>query len=234
VSALFFFATTNTSAQKKFDTCAAEGTAKPASYKALNVKKNRWIAPTVDQINDTVTFEDMMAADAADDLSEGDGAEITGYVIGIKLGALETCNCKKKDTVHRDTHIELLLNPADSGDKTKILVVEVTPRFQRMMKKQGLDWTTRGLKEAFLGKWVKVRGWLFFDAMHADESAGSGNTHVWRGTAWELHPVSHIELTAATPQNKHPLRQCSAITTKGTRCERMTSNVSGRCWQHEH
>jgi len=27
--------------------------------------------------------------------------------------------------------------------------------------------------------------------------------------------------------------QCSGITQKGTRCLRMTTNLSGRCWQHE-
>lgn len=26
--------------------------------------------------------------------------------------------------------------------------------------------------------------------------------------------------------------QCTALTKKGTRCKRMTKNVSGRCWQH--
>ncbi|MBS1914481.1 MAG: hypothetical protein JST22_21000 [Bacteroidetes bacterium] len=27
--------------------------------------------------------------------------------------------------------------------------------------------------------------------------------------------------------------QCSAITRKGTRCSRMTTNLNGRCWQHQ-
>jgi len=209
------------------------GNAKPQRIKDLNVKKNRFDIPDSSDINRSVTFQVMLDADEEPILfEEGQAAEIIGYVILVKKGGEETCNCKKKDTAHIDSHIEMVLNPLDSGDKSKILVVEVTPRLQRKMKAQGLDWTPRGLKNAFRGKWVKVTGWLFFDGEHADETSQSGNAHFWRGSAWELHPVTSMELTSA-PQTNGPLRRCSAITTKGTRCERMTSNVSGRCWQHE-
>ncbi|MCX6141533.1 MAG: hypothetical protein NTX15_12060 [Candidatus Kapabacteria bacterium] len=182
--------------QSTFDTCKAEGNAQRANAKALNLKKNRDGSPTDAQINRKITFGVLMRAGETSPLfKEGDGAEIIGYVAEVKIGAIETCNCKQKDQWHRDSHIELTLEPMESGDKTKLLVVEVTPRFRQSMKEKGLDWSNRGLRDAFLGRWVTVRGWVFYDAMHDDESASSGGTRVWRGSPWEIHPVTHIEIT---------------------------------------
>lgn len=216
--------------------------------RALNKKKNRWDVPSGSQINRAITLSKLLASDSTPvGFAEGDAAEIVGYVANIKLGSKETCNCNKSDSAHRDTHIELVMEPNVNIDKTMLVVVEVTPRFQRSRMAEGLDWSTRGLRDAFLGRWVRIQGWVFFDKMHADESAGSDNERVWRGTAWEIHPVTSITLTTPDsssdassaapmvkqPEIKRPLRQCSAITAQGTRCRRMTSNVSGRCWQHE-
>lgn len=216
----------------------------------LNKKKNRWDVPDSSQINRAITFTKLLASDSLPNgFAEGDAAEIVAYVSDVKLGSKETCNCNKGDSAHRDTHIELTMEPNVNIDKTTLVIAEVTPRYQRSKLAEGLEWSTRGLREAFLGRWVRIRGWVFFDKMHADESAGSDNTRVWRGTAWEIHPITSITLTtsdsssaapasrqpeiSSQPQINRPLRQCSAITTKGTRCKRMTSNVSGLCWQHE-
>ena len=184
------------SAQSTFDTCSAEGSAKRSNAKVLNLKKNRDGSPTAAQINRNITFDVLMKSDEHPTLfTEGDGAEIVGFVAEVKIGSVETCNCGQKDQWHRDTHIELTLSPIIEGDKSKLLVVEVTPRFRQLMKEKGLDWSNRGLRDAFLGRWVIVRGWVFYDAMHDDESASSGGTRIWRGSPWEIPPVTHIEIT---------------------------------------
>jgi len=196
IASLFVLASTGLFAQSTFDTCSAEGSAKRSDVKALNIKKNRDGHPTDKQINKRITFDVLMqAGEHPVDFKEGDGAEIIGYVAEIKIGAVETCNCARKDHMHKDSHIELTLDPMQQGDKTKLLIVEVTPRFRQIMTEQGFDWSNRGLRGAFLGRWVKVRGWVFYDAMHDDESASSAGTRIWRGSPWEIHPVTHIEIT---------------------------------------
>lgn len=238
--------------QSTFDTCSAEGNAQRANAKALNLKKNRDGSPTDAQINTRITFDVLMTSGEHPTLfKEGDGAEIVGYVSEVKIGAIETCNCKAKDSAHRDTHIELTIDPMDGGNKSKLLVVEVTPRFQKAMKEKGLNWSSRGLRDAFLGRWVKVRGWVFYDAMHDDESASSEGTRVWRGSPWEIHPVTHIEITTRPHSNAHvqptptptpaptetstasESTQCTGTTQKGKRCSRTTTDPSGRCYQHK-
>ena len=245
-----------TYSQSTFDTCAAEGSAVRSDAQMLNRKKNREGFPTDAQINRSITFAKLLAAgDSPSGFREGDAAEITAYVADVKIGAVETVNCKAKDPWHRDTHIELTLDPNDVNNATKLLVVEVTPRFRQAMKERGVDWSQQALRDRFLGRWVTVRGWVFFDAMHADESAGSGNSRIWRGSAWELHPVTDIKVTTrpttvetvvpSAEQRQPPVKQpvaspsnsvsaqCQGITAKGTRCSRMTKDPSGFCWQHQ-
>jgi len=36
-----------------------------------------------------------------------------------------------------------------------------------------------------------------------------------------------------SPQKTYSSSQCTAATKSGARCRRMTTNASGRCWQHE-
>jgi hypothetical protein len=231
-------------AQSTFDTCAAEGTAKRSDVRALNLRKNRDGAPTDAQINRAITFNVLLASDEHPTLfREGDGAEIEAYVADVKIGAVESCNCGRKDHWYRDTHIELTLDPMDASDKTKILVVEVTPRFRQLMKDRGIDWSQQGLRDAFLGRWVRIRGWVFYDAMHDDESAQSGSSRVWRGSAWELHPVTNITVIPRPPRTSQPAvpaaepagtsTRCTATTKSGKQCSRTTTDPSGRCWQHK-
>ncbi|MBS1560839.1 MAG: hypothetical protein JSS89_04475 [Bacteroidetes bacterium] len=245
--AAFLIGLTPVQAQRTYHGCPPEGNAKQTRAKELNAKKNRADDADTTAINPKITFHAMMVADATPTtFREGDVGRITAYCEEVKIGAIETCNCKDTDHWYRDTHIELVLDPMDSLDKTKILVVEVTPRFREKMRKRGIDWSHRALRDAFLGRWVTVTGYAFFDAMHEDESAQSGNAHVWRGTAWELHPVTDIRVTkrppattstphsttTPTPQTTEA-RQCKATTASGKRCSRRTTDPSGYCFQHQ-
>ena len=73
-----------------------------------------------------------------------------------------------------DTHIALVTNLANANDKSKHIVVEVTPRTRRRYHFP----STTTLKRQLLHKRVMVTGWLFYDSMH---EANAANTNP-RGT----------------------------------------------------
>jgi hypothetical protein len=125
------------------------------------------------------------------------GATITGYVNDVKVGGVESVNCHAKDQQHRDTHIELVLNPVNFGSIQRV-IVEVTPRWRAIVAAQGVNWSTRTLRDKLLGRWVKVTGWMLFDAEHKGEAENTapGRARNWRGTALEIHPVTRIEVAA--------------------------------------
>ena len=176
--------------------CPPEGTAKEYDLQQLNRLKNKALPPTETDFNKDVTTAKMLApGNDRDRWSVNKGAEISGYVASVKVGGVETCNCKTKDPEHRDTHIELVLDPMNEGTTSKV-IVEVTPRIRQAMAAKGEDWSTRALRDKLLGRWVKVKGWMLFDEEHehqADNTAPNG-PHNWRGTCWEIHPVTSIEV----------------------------------------
>lgn len=180
--------------QELFKGCGMEGDARAANVRALNRLKNRYTEPP--SINPGITLEAILApGDDRTRWKTRDGAEVVGYVADVKVGGVETCNCHARAPIDRDTHIELCLHPMDGNERR--VIVEVTPRWRAMMAAKGLDWTTDGLRRAFLGRWVRVRGWMLFDAEHKTqaENTAPGNPRNWRATAWEIHPVTSIEVT---------------------------------------
>jgi len=143
-------------------------------------------------------------------LKEGDDTErweeggviLDGYVVDVKPGGVETCNCRTTDALFKDTHIELA--PTKNAVKSRRVVVEVTPRFRLLKAEVGVDWTTSTLRQTLKGRRIRVKGWLFFDKEH---ECGAQNTRkklkpdchgrdrtIWRATVWEAHPVTDIEI----------------------------------------
>ena len=127
-------------------------------------------------------------------------ARIKGYVYDVKPGGIETCNCKNKDIGERDTHIEILEDP-NNNLKTHRMIVEVTPRIRKAMKLKGIDWSTRALRDKYLGRFIEVEGWMLFDKEHenAAENSNPGRLRNWRATAWEIHPITKITLLKKNP-----------------------------------
>jgi hypothetical protein len=76
------------------------------------------------------------------------------------------------------------------------VVVEVTPRLREKIKADGVDWSTKALRSKLLGRWVTFTGWLLFDEEHASqaENTNPGRPRNWRATAWEIHPVTQIDV----------------------------------------
>lgn len=116
----------------------------------------------------------------------------------VKKAGKESTNCYS--STRKDLHFELV--GTDQGDpksmRNRIVVTKISPWFSE----GNTNWTTTNLgqfasyKNGYSGNFlrvptrVRVYGWLFYDAPHsADGSVGS-----WRGTAWELHPITRIEV----------------------------------------
>jgi hypothetical protein len=173
-----------------------EGEARNPAVKALNRLKNRYAAPRPNEINSAITLAAILAP--GNDLGRWKvkyGAEIVGYVHDVKPGGIESVNCHAGDVRDWDTHIELVLNPMDTSARRPV-IVEVTPRWRAIMASRGADWSTRALRDYFLGRCVRVRGWMLFDAEHKGEAENTapGWPRNSRATAWELHPVTSIEV----------------------------------------
>jgi hypothetical protein len=177
--------------------CPPEGNAKVSRVRDLNTYKNRTQLPAPKDFDQGITLKAMLQpGDDTRRWSVQKAASVSGYVRDVKPGGVETTNCKCKDKSLRDTHIELVLDPLNN-DKNKCVVVEVTPRVRSLMAKNGLDWSTPMLRSKFLGRWVTVEGWMLFDFEHSNmaENTRPGNPKNWRGTAWEIHPLTAIKLS---------------------------------------
>lgn len=179
-----------------FNGCGMEGDARSLGVRALDRLKNRYTQPSPEQIDPRITLAAILTP--GNDISRWkvkEGAEIVGYVWDVKRGGIETTNCRARDDLDRDTHIELVLDPMHSGSSAR-MIVEVTPRWRFLMRERGRDWSTRTLRDQFLGRWVKVDGWMLFDSEHKGDSENTAPERAanWRATAWEIHPVTSIEI----------------------------------------
>ena len=117
------------------------------------------------------------------------------YPIGTRVNS-ETANCGDLTEQFTDTHITVAVQK--TNDLTKTLIVEVTPWWRQVMAQRGVDWSTATLKQTLQGHTVKFRGWLMFDLDHVDESINTRSANAarqpWRKTAWEIHPITAIEI----------------------------------------
>ncbi len=184
-----------------YRSCPLEGSAITNNRKESNRKKNRITRPASGDIDANATLAAILQG--GDDMqrwNDARAASIVAYVYDVKVGGEETVNCGETDSLYIDTHIELVLGPQDTS-KTSRLIVEVTPRWRAFLATQGEDWTTRALEQRLEGHWVRFTGWLFWDFEHADEAAHTnpGGDHVWRATAWEIHPITEIRVCPGTP-----------------------------------
>jgi len=196
VAVLVLMAPAALRAQNTYAGCGMEGDATAPGVQALNRLKNRYTAPAATAVDSQVTLAALVRP--GDDRARWDenrGASVIGYVHDVKPGGIETVNCKARDLPDRDTHIELVLDPMDAAGPERV-IVEVTPRWRALMAAKGVDWSTPALRRQYLGRWVRVTGWLLFDAEHANasENTAPGRPRSWRATAWEVHPITSIEV----------------------------------------
>jgi hypothetical protein len=201
-------------AQDVYHSCGMSGRTKIARIKALNRQKNRYVAPAQQHIDRNISIRDMLRpGNDANRFRTDRGAVIIGFVVSVKPGGIESCNCGAEQVKYRDTHIDIVMNPQEASDKTRHVIIEVTPRWRAIKAKasatgkRGVDWSTPALANSIVGKWVIITGWMFFDGEHADEAENThlNGKHNWRATASEVHPVTGIQLTGDPRVN--PLNQ---------------------------
>ena len=185
-------------ATQVYQECPPEGNAQTEHLKDLNKLKNRGYFPVNTDFDTTASLKNILKPGKDEKRwNSKKAARITGYVYDVKAGGIETCNCKTKDPDKRDTHIEILADPMHDKKMLR-MIVEVTPRLREEMKKNGHNWSTKALRDKLLGRWVAFSGWLLFDAEHANlsENTWPGREKNWRATAWEIHPVTKIEVVS--------------------------------------
>jgi hypothetical protein len=178
--------------------CGLEGDAKREDVRELNTHKNRYDFPDSATIDHSITLQAMLApGDDRNRFTTGKAAEITGYVIDVKVGGDESCNCHARNPEDRDTHIEIV-EPNNDVNEKHCVIVEVTPRMRAIMAQKGIDWSTDNIRKMFKDQIVKVKGWLLFDEEHSRqaENTDPDNPKDWRATCWELHPATSIEIVS--------------------------------------
>ena len=153
--------------------------------------KNRTTIPQQSDFDPQVTLSNLLhPGDDRARWSQSRAGAVEGYVSRIERARPELANCY----AGCDTHLDLAVQPNEPLSRQ--LVLEVTPKMEEWAKRQGLDWSEETLQKQLLGHWVRFEGWLLFDSQHADESENisPGNSNNWRATAWELHPITKIEV----------------------------------------
>jgi hypothetical protein len=173
--------------------CPPAGCSISPAKRALSTLKNRTAAPAFADFDRGVTLDALL--EPGDDRarwSESRAAAVEGYVVEIREAGAEAANCFS--LTRRDVHIHLARRADAPVQET--VVVEVTPRGSDASLARGLDWSFDALRRTLLGRRCRFEGWLMYDREHADESENTapGNPVAWRATAWELHPVTNIEV----------------------------------------
>ena len=161
--------------------------------RAINKLKNRTLLPSESDYDDRVTLDALLQpGDDRARWSEAAAARVEGYVVSVRDGSIESSNCYS--LFRRDTHIEVALGMGASPRER--VELEVTPRIRELARRQGWDWSTEALNKDLVGRWCRFEGWLLFDTGHDEESENTkpGRSKNWRATAWEIHPVTAIEI----------------------------------------
>jgi uncharacterized protein YgiM (DUF1202 family) len=151
------------------------------------------------------------------DIGQGNFYTATGYIYYAIVGGVETCNCKLTNPTDRDFHIGLGFDPSlaekirngevtNKGKNTDpevqqtSVIVEMTPHYRGQYHDA---WTLPKVQQ-LEGRQVKIVGQLIVDNEHntTDQNCAFDDhgDSCWRGSAWELHPVTQVYVcTAAQP-----------------------------------
>ena len=155
--------------------------------------KNRVGAPSPLDFDVNVSLEALLRpGEDRGRWSESRAGRVEGYVVEVVEGGIEAANCYSYR--ERDVHIHVA--PRAGAPRTEWMVMEVTPRARQSASGSGRDWSAAALRAELPGRRCRFEGWLLFDREHADESENTapGARGNWRATAWELHPVTSIEV----------------------------------------
>lgn len=111
-----------------------------------------------------------------------------GYIIRAKAEGPESCNCESTSPRDHDVHVYISDDP--EGNIAGSAIVEVTPRWRAVHA----AWNATNLERLAQSKTrVRISGWLLYDQEHWDMI----RSHE-RGTLWEIHPVTDIQVDTPT------------------------------------
>lgn len=173
--------------------CPRRGFAVSQGMRAFVMLKNRTALPRAEDFDGRATLDALLQpGDDRGRWSETRAASVEGFVVGVERGGVEAANCYS--LTNRDAHVYLALRP-DAPPRER-LVAEVTPRLHAWAEGRGLDWSEETLRRELIGRRVRVEGWMLFDIEHDGESENTapGRAQNWRATAWELHPITSLEV----------------------------------------
>ena len=187
----------------KYRNCRACGSATSTKGRKLNLLKNRDAKATHPQ---KITVAEIRNPENnSGHFNPNQQVSVEGFVASLDKGGFkETCNCSREDL--RDIHINLVADPSERNDKSKYVVVEITPRWQAKLSldDSNYDAMLESVRTQIEGKWVHFEGWMMSDSYHVTESKNTaphgtpickddGNDPqpcIWRATTWEVHPVT--------------------------------------------
>jgi hypothetical protein len=178
--------------------CPPQGSATKANAKKLNELRARTTEPSDDDYDDTADISALIApGDDTQRWSNDTAAEITAFVVDVRDGGMASSNCFSTDSGDHDTILELSPG-ADVSDASHQMLAFITPRWRRIMARNQIDWSTRAIRAMYVQKYVSIRGWLFFNSEAASQALNTSSlagVSITRATAWEIHPVTGIELS---------------------------------------
>ncbi|HZI59219.1 MAG TPA: hypothetical protein VFD62_00830 [Pyrinomonadaceae bacterium] len=173
--------------------CPSAGIAITGKAWQLHRLKNRTAIPQAADFDERITLEALLQrGDDSSRWSTARAARVQGFVVDVAHAGTEAANCF--NPCRRDIHI--LIANRKEAPKSEQVVLEVTPKLRDWAATQGIDWSEQTLKAQLIGRWCEFEGWLYFDAGHAEESENiaPGNPENWRGTSWEVHPITKITM----------------------------------------
>lgn len=174
--------------------CPAVGIALTTRARDLHRLKNRTSLPTRNDFDPNVTLDALLQrGDDASRWSIHRAARIQGQVLDVAYERPEATNCF--NPCRRDIHITLA--KYKGAPKTEQVILEVTPNMYDWAKSQGMDWSEGALQQQLVGRWCTFEGWLFLDVGHQKEAENTAPNRPdnWRATAWEIHPITKIEVS---------------------------------------
>ena len=184
----YFLAITILISTYSYSQCSIYGDKDVEKFRQFDSLKNRNQTQSIDHsisLQEILTFK----GDDTHVFHSSQYVKLTGYVVLVKYGGPETCNCHSKGKDDLDIHIELGLNPGEKGDKA--MVVEIN----RYTRKDHPEFSLANMNK-LVGKEVDVEGFMFFDEEHHQNAVTTNpeGTNLWRYTCWEVHPVMGIKL----------------------------------------
>jgi hypothetical protein len=173
--------------------CPTGGAAVTPSGREFARLKNREAEPAPQDFDGGLTLEALLSpGEDHGRWSESRAGRVEGYVVEVVWGGVEAANCYSYR--ERDTHIHIA--PRADAPRSEWVVVEVTPGARERARARGEDWSADTLRRELVGRRCRFEGWLLFDREHdrQSEHTAPGAHGNWRATAWELHPVTAIEV----------------------------------------